>query len=78
MAPSNVFELCNHCSSAINQMHAGGHVIVTQSGRPVADLRPLRRRSTDPATLLNRWRHLPYVDLDEMRRDLNEAINPTL
>lgn len=78
MAPSTVFELCNHCSSAINQVHDGEHVIVTQSGQAVAELRPLRRTSTDPATLLNRWRHLPHVDPDEMRRELDQIIDPSL
>lgn len=78
MAPSTVFELCNHCSSAINQAHYGEHVIVTQSGQAVAELRPLCRRNTDPANLLKRWHHLPYVDPDKLRRDLDQILDPSL
>ena len=78
MAPSTMLELCNHCCSAINQVPPGEYAIVTQSGQPVAELRPLRQRNTDPATLLNRWRQIPHVDPDKMRRDLDQIIYPSL
>ena len=77
MALSTTLELCNHCCSAINQIHVGEHVIVTQSGQPVAELRPLRRRNADPATLLHRWRHLPHLSPDKLRRDIDGILDPS-
>lgn len=49
---------------------------MSQSGHPVAKLRPQQRRSSDPVTLLNRWRRLPRVDPDKMRRDIGQIIDP--
>ena len=49
---------------------------MSQSGHPVVNLRFQQRRSSDPVTLLNRWRRLPHVDPDKMRRDIDQIIDP--
>lgn len=48
------------------------------SGRPVASLHPLPRRGSDPATLLEHWRHLPHLDPTALRQDIDHTIDPSL
>lgn len=71
-------DLRNHGGDVIDRVLAGEHLTVTRSGRPVAELRPVPRRSPDPATLLARWRHLPHVDPDAVRRDIDAVLDPSL
>ena len=78
MAQVTVRELRNHGGDVIDRVLKGERIIVTRSGRTVAELQPLRRKSPDPATLLDRWRHLPPVDPVSMRRDIDEIIDPSL
>ncbi len=62
----------------VTRVQAGERLTVTRSGRPVAELRPLPRRGLDGATLLERWRHLPRVDPDALRRDIDQLADPSL
>ncbi len=62
----------------IDRVAAGEHLTVTRSGRPVARLTPLPREGLDAAALLARWRQLPPVDPDALRRDIDELIDPRL
>lgn len=45
---------------------------------PVVEPRPLRRREVDRATLLDRWRRLPAVDVKAFRDDLDRVVDPRL
>ena len=56
----------------------GETVVVTGDGRPVAELRPLPRRSDGSAELIERRRHLPAVDPAAFRADLDALIEPEL
>ena len=47
-------------------------------GRPVAELRPLPARVLLAATLLERWRRLPHVDLTSLRRDIDATLDAEL
>jgi antitoxin (DNA-binding transcriptional repressor) of toxin-antitoxin stability system len=51
---------------------------VTRDGRPVAELRPVRSRGVPSTTLLERWRQLPAVDADALRRDMDAIIDQSL
>jgi antitoxin (DNA-binding transcriptional repressor) of toxin-antitoxin stability system len=62
----------------MDRVLAGESLTVTRAGRPVAELHPLPRPSLDAATLLQRWKNLPKVDPDELRRDIDEVIDPSL
>lgn len=62
----------------VTRVQAGERLTVTRSGRPVAELRPLPRRGLDAATLLERWRHLPQVDPDALRHDIDQLADPSL
>lgn len=78
MGTVNVRDLRNHGGEVLDRVEAGERLTVIRSGRPVADLTPLPRKSPDPATLLERWRRLPHVDPDALRRDLDAVIDPSL
>lgn len=78
MSEVTIRDLRNKGGEVIDRVLAGERMTVTRDGTPVADLRPLRRRGPDAATLLQRWRALPPVDADRLRRDIDDVIDPTL
>lgn len=71
-------DLRNRGGVVIDRVLAGERLTVTRSGRPVASLHPLPRRGPDPATLLDRWRHLPHIDPADLRQDIDQVIEPSL
>ena len=71
-------ELRNKGGAVIDRVQAGERLIVSRDGHPVAELRPLRRKPLDAATLLERWRHLPQVDPEALRRDIDSVIDQSL
>jgi prevent-host-death family protein len=71
-------ELRNHGGEVVGRVEAGEHVTITRDGRPVAELRPLRSRGVSAAALLERWRHLPGVDAETFRRDVDAVIDQAL
>lgn len=78
MADVSIRDLRNHGGEVVDRVEAGERVVITRAGRPVAELRPLARRGPDPVTLLDRWRRLPHVDPDAVRRDIDTLIDPSL
>lgn len=74
----SIRELRNHGGDVVDRVVAGEHLILTRSGEPVAELRPLRRGALPAATLLQRWRNLPTVDALRLRDELDSAIDPSL
>ena len=55
-----------------------GASLVTRDGHEVAELRPLRPRPLDAATLLGRWRRLPLVDPIRFRDDIDAVLDASL
>lgn len=78
MESVTVRDLRNKGGEVLDQVERGESVIVTRDGRPVAELRPLPRRSVGPAELIIRRKHLPHVDPDALRRDIDAAIDPAV
>jgi prevent-host-death family protein len=78
MADVTIRELRNHGGEVVDRVAAGERVTITRSGRPVAELRPLRRPAVKAPTLLARWRNLPPVDPQSLRDDLDMVIEPSL
>ena len=68
-------DLRDHTGDVIERVLHGECLTVTRGGRPVAELRPLPRPGLDAATLLKRWRNLPAVDPDRLRRDIDAVID---
>lgn len=71
-------ELRNRGGEVVDRVEAGGHVMVTRDGRPVAELRPLRQRGLSAAALLERWHRLPAVDATRLRDDVDAVVEPGL
>ena len=78
MAVVSIRDLRNHGGDIVDRVAAGESLVVTRSGEPVAELRPVRPRGLDAATLLSRWRHLPPLDPEAFREDIDDALDPGL
>lgn len=78
MTEVTIRELRNHGGAVVDRVAAGEHVVVTRSGRPVAELRPVRARGLTASALLRRWRRLPPVDPIALRRDVDTTLDPAL
>jgi prevent-host-death family protein len=78
MAEVTIRELRNHGGDVVDRVAAGERLIVTRSGRPVAELRPLRSTRVTGPVLLRRWRRLPVVDHAALRADLDKVLDPSL
>jgi prevent-host-death family protein len=75
MSEVTVRDLRNHGGDVVERVLRGECLTVTRGGRPVAELRPLSRPGVEAATLLQRWRNLPTVDPDRLRRDIDAVID---
>ncbi|MDT5361452.1 MAG: hypothetical protein QOC69_3214 [Mycobacterium sp.] len=71
-------ELRNNGGDVLDRVERGESVIVTRDGRPVAELRPLPRRSPRAAELITRRKRLPRVDPESLRRDVDAVIDPSV
>lgn len=77
-ATVGVRDLRNHGSDVLARVQAGEHLIVTKSGRPVAELTPLDRAALTRQELINRWKHVPKVNFEAFRQDLDALVDDTL
>ena len=71
-------ELRNNGGAVLDRVERGESVIVTRDGHPIAELRPLPRRSARPTELIKRRKRLPRVNPESLRRDIDAAINASL
>jgi prevent-host-death family protein len=78
MRTVTIRELRNHGGEVVDRVAAGESLIVTRSGKPVAELRPVRGLDLDAATLLDRWRNVPHVDPELLRRDLDDVLDSSV
>jgi prevent-host-death family protein len=78
MRSVTVRELRNKGGEVLQRVEHGERVIVTRDGHPIAELRPLPRRSASTAELIDRRRRLPRVDPEALRRDIDTVLDPTL
>jgi antitoxin (DNA-binding transcriptional repressor) of toxin-antitoxin stability system len=73
-----VRELRNHGGEVLDRVARGEALIVTRDGSEVAELRRRTRRSPTAADLIARRRHLPNVDPEALRRDLDRVLDAAL
>jgi len=78
MANVSIRDLRNRGGEVVDRVAAGERLTVTRSGRPVAELRPLRADALTSSVLLQRWRHLPPLDPAGLRRDVDTSLNAAL
>ena len=78
MKQVTIRELRNEGRSVVERVLAGESLLVTRSGKPVAELRPLRRRSLAADELLARFRHLPPINPDRLRSGLDSVLDASV
>jgi prevent-host-death family protein len=78
MESVTVRELRNSGGDVLRRVERGERIVVTRDGTPVAELRPLPHPSVGPTELIRRRKHLPKVDPDAVRRDIDKLIDPSL
>jgi prevent-host-death family protein len=78
MTEVTIRELRNHGGEVVDRAARGEEITITRDGKPVAELRPLRRQPLPAEALLTRWHRLPPVDYRTMRAELDEVLDPAL
>lgn len=78
MESVTVRELRNRGGEVLDRIARGEVLVVTRDGTEVAELRPRTRRSPTPADLIARRRHLPKMDPETLRRDLDAIMDAAL
>jgi prevent-host-death family protein len=71
-------ELRNRGGEVMDRVEAGEQLLVTRDGRPVAQLRPVRRPGLRAEALLTRWRRLKPVDPEAFRADIDRVLDQRL
>ena len=71
-------ELRNRGAQVLQRVAAGATITVTSDGARVAELRPLPRRALSTRELIERRRLLPAVDLESLRADIDDVVDPSL
>ena len=72
-------ELRNDSGEILRAVASGETVIITRNGTPLAELRPLRRRTFVPrAELVLAAAHAPAIDGARFREDVDEVLDQTL
>lgn len=61
----------------LDRVQRGEQIIVTRDGEDVAELKATKTGLSAEA-LTARWRNLPAMDYESLRRDLDEIIDPDL
>lgn len=78
MAEVTIRDLRNQGGAIVDRVERGEHLIVTRSGRPVAELRPLRPRGPSSEQLIAGRRRLPVVDPVRLRAEIDNVIDASL
>ena len=78
MAEVTIRDLRNHGGEVLQRVEAGERLVVTRSGRPVAELRPVVTHTLTSEALLARWRHVPEISFEALRRDIDAVLDPDL
>jgi prevent-host-death family protein len=71
-------ELRNHGGDVVDRVERGETVTITRSGKPVAELRPVRKQRLTAEELLARCRRLPAVDPSALHADIDAVLDSRL
>jgi prevent-host-death family protein len=78
MTDVSIRDLRNHGGDVVDRAARGEPITITRAGKRVAELRPLGRPALTASVLLTRWRHLPSIDPELLRREIDEFADPRL
>lgn len=73
-----VRDLRNRGGEVLDRVVRGEQLVVTRAGVEVAELRPRTRPSPSTSELIARRRHLPRVDPETLRRDIDAVLDAGL
>lgn len=71
-------DLRSRGGDVIARVRSGETLTITNDGTPVAELRPLPRRSLSASELVARRRALPSVDAAKLRADMDALLDQSL
>ena len=74
----SIRDLRNRGGEVVDRAARGELITITRDGKRVAELRALTGPGLTAPALLERRRHLPAVDPEALRRDIDEASDPGL
>lgn len=77
-AEVSIRDLRNHGGDVVDRVARGERVTITRSGKAVAELSPVGRTPLAAEGLLARWRHLPAVDPQRLRDDIDATLDSRL
>lgn len=78
MATVTIRDLRHRGCDVVDRAERGERIVVTRDGRPVAELRPAPGPPLGVDVLIERRRHLPKMDPETLRRDLDALLDPSL
>jgi len=78
MPEVSIRDLRNHGGDIVDRVAHGEQVTITRSGKAVAQLSPVGVPPLAASVLLARWRHLPAVDADRLRSDIDATVDSRL
>jgi prevent-host-death family protein len=78
MATASIRDLRNKGGEVVDRAARGEVITITKAGKPVAELRPLRRQALSREALVAKWRQLPPMDPAQLREELDAIIDPRL
>lgn len=68
-------ELRKHAGEVFARVAHGETLIVTRSGVPVGELRPLPKPGVTAEALLARWRSVPHIDAESFWVDIDAVLD---
>ncbi|CAG7618688.1 hypothetical protein LEUCIP111803_02225 [Leucobacter soli] len=71
-------DLRNNSAAVLARVGQGETLTVTKDGTPVAAVTPLPRLPLNAEQLVERFKQLPPIDAAELRRDIDEILDPSL
>jgi len=75
MKTVTLHELRSNADAILDRVARGEVLVVARDGTEVAELRPRRRPAPAAAELIERRRHLPKLDPDLLRRDIDGVLD---
>jgi antitoxin (DNA-binding transcriptional repressor) of toxin-antitoxin stability system len=78
MADVSIRDLRNHGGDVVDRAARGEQIIVTRSGKAVAELRAISQPPLSAQVLLSRWRRLPAVDSVALRADVDGLLDAAI
>lgn len=78
MKAVTVRDLRNNSAAVLARVGQGETLTVTKDGTPVAAVTPLPRLPVNAEQLVERFKRLPPIDAAELRRDVDEILDPSL